>query len=310
MSTGEGRRVCVIEWSLSGQSREVTDTFVAPIEAAGHQVHRVKLEQDADYPFPWSPSEFFGLFPETVLERPPSARPIDLPEVDVDLVIASGSIWYLRPCMPWQAFLAGSQAGWVSGRRVLTLTICRNMWVTGWRRWVEGLQAHGAHVRDAVTVTHSGPVFASFFSTLAWSVTGNRQAVRALPPVEIDEQTLERVRRHGADVATALSDPGRHGSDSPWLDMRQTAPVSVAHAFGELTVGATLFPILATVYAALSSPGTLLRSFFAWFQMFFVIQLVLVLAIPFLTIHALFRSRIEPWVREKATLPVVSGTSG
>jgi hypothetical protein len=300
-------RVVVLEWSLSGQSREVTDTFVAPIEAAGHTVERVKLEVEATYPFPWSPSEFFGLFPETVLERPPTARPIALPDGPVDLVVASGSIWYLRPCMPWQAFLAGPQAAWLDGRRVLTLTTCRNMWVTGWRRWVAALQARGARVLDAVTVTHSGPVFASFFSTLAWSVTGDRQAVRALPPVEIDETTLERVRQHGSAVADALSDPERSDSEAAWVDARAAAPVSVAHAFGELTVGARLFPILATIYATLSSPGTWLRSVFAWFQMFFVIQLVLVLALPFLAIHAVFRGRIEPWVRGKAALPVAPG---
>ena len=296
-------RVCVLEWSLSGQSGEVTDTFVAPLVEAGHTVERVKLEVEVDYPFPWSPIEFFGLFPETVLERPPAARPIALPEGHFDLVVASGSIWYLRPCMPWQAFLAGPQAGWLSGRRVLTLTTCRNMWVTGWRRWVERLTAQGATVTDRVTVTHSGPVFASFFSTLAWSVTGDRQAVKALPKVEIDDTTLARVRQHGTLLAERLSE-GREGA---LLDGVDTAPVSVAHAFGELTVGATVFPFLATIYAALSAPGSLLRAFFALFQMAFVIQLVLVLAIPFLTIHAVFRSRIEPWVRGRAELPVVPG---
>ncbi|MEZ4318431.1 MAG: hypothetical protein R3F61_13045 [Myxococcota bacterium] len=293
-------RVCVLEWSLSGQSREVTDTFLAPLIDAGHEVVRVQLDLEVTYPFPWSPVQFFGIFPETVLERPPAARPIALPEGDFDLVVASGQIWYLRPCMPWQAFLASDQSEWLRGRRVLTLTTCRNMWVNGWRRWVQRLQERGAVVTDRVTVTHSGPVFASFFSTLAWSVTGDRHAVKALPKVEIDGDTLARVRQHGSVLASRLAE----GREGVLLEGEDTAPVSPAHAFGELTVGATLFPILASVYAALSSPGTLLRAFFALFQMGFVISLVLVLVFPFLAIHALFRARIDAWVNSMSRLPV------
>lgn len=288
--------VLVIEWSLSGQSREVTNQLVEPLIEAGHDVTRVTLETEADYPFPWSPVQFFGVFPEAVLMRPPPARPITLPDSKPDLVIASGSIWYLRPCLPWQSFLAGPQADWLDGQRVLTLTTCRNMWVTGWNVWVDWLGRHGADVVDRITVTHSGPVFASFFSTLFWSITGERENL-ALPKVEIDDATMGRVRGYGELLAERL--PG----EGSLLQDVETASVSHAHAFGELAIGAPVFPLLAGIYAALSSPGSVLRGFFALFQMAFVINLVVWCAIPVLTVHALFRGRIDSWIDRQVLLP-------
>lgn len=288
-------RIVVLEWSHSGQSREVTDALVTPLVEAGHQVERVKLAVDTTYPFPWTPVQFFGLFPETVLMRPPPAKPIELPEGEIDLVIASGSIWYLRPCQPWQAFLAGPQADWLSGRRVLTLTTCRNMWINGWRIWVEKLREHGANVVDRVTVTHSGPVFASFYTTVYWSVTGKRE-VAGLPKVEIDAETLERVAGFGRTLAERL--PG----DGALLADLDTAPVSHAHAFPELLFGRIVFPTMATIYAALSSPGTLLRSFFAIYQMVFILSAITVLAIPFILVNLLFGRWLDPWVEQQARL--------
>lgn len=289
-------RICVLEWSLSGQSAEVTERLLGPLIEAGHDVTRVKLQTEVAYPFPWTAVQFFGLFPEAVLMRPPAARTIELPEGDFDLVIASGSIWFLRPCMPWQSFLAGPQADWLRGRRVLTLTTCRNMWITGWNKWVEKLRGAGADVVDRITVTHSGPIFATFYSTLLWSVTGKRDAVAALPKVEIDEATLQQVRGYGVLLAERLPGQGSLLADTV------TAPISHAHAFGELTVGATLFPVLASVYAALSSPGSMLRQFFAVFQMVFIVSLVTTLALPFLLTHALFRGWIDSWVERQAHL--------
>lgn len=288
-------RIVVLEWSHSGQSREVTDTLVGPLEQAGHTVERVKLAVDVTYPFPWTPVQFFGLFPETVLMRPPPALPVELPEGEVDLVVASGSIWYLRPCQPWQAFLSGPQAGWLAGKRVLTLTTCRNMWISGWNIWVEKLRDVGAHVVDRITVTHSGPVFASFYTTVYWSVTGKRE-VAGLPKVEIDAATLERVRAFGSALAERLPGEGALLTD---LD---TAPVSHAHAFPELLFGRFVFPALATVYAALSSPGTTARAFFAVFQMVFILSAITVLAIPFILVNLLFGRWLDPWVERRASL--------
>lgn len=289
-------RVCVLEWSLSGQSREVTNQLVEPLIEAGHEVIRVQLKTEASYPFPWTAVEFFGLFPEVVLMRPPAAQPIDLPEGGIDLVVCSGSIWYLRPCMPWQAFLTGPQAEWLRGKRVLTLTTCRNMWVTGWNLWVDQLRGVGAEVVDRVTVTHSGPVFASFYTTVLWSVTGKREVSKALPKVEIDDATLGRVRDHGRVLAERLPGEGALLAD------QDTAPVSHAHAFGEMMIGARVFPVLATVYAALSAPESALRAVFAVFQMVFILSLVTVLGLPFILTHLVFRRWIDPWVERQASL--------
>lgn len=296
------KRVLVLHWSQSGQLRRLMESFVAPLAAAGHEVHRVELVPVEPFPFPWSVARFFGLHPETVLERPRPIHPVDLPPGEWDLVVLAGQVWFLSPSMPLCAFLKGPQAGVLRGRRVLVLLGVRNMWVRGFRRIVTLVEAAGGIVTDRVVGIAAGPVFASYFSTLFWMLTG-RKKTAALPEAGLGAETFARVAAHGEVVAERLA---HEAPMAPLLAGIPTAPISLNHAFGEQIMG-ILFSAIALVLGTLTRPGSTLRALSAWMLMAFIVGSVLVLLPPTILLRLLLRRWVDPWVESLATLTPPTG---
>jgi hypothetical protein len=294
------KRVLVVSWSQSGQLGRVRDAFVAPFAEAGHDVVRVELTPVTPYPFPWKVTSFFGEFPETVLGRPKPIAPVEIPPGDWDLVVLAAQVWFLSPSQPVAAFLASPAAEVLRGRRVLTLVSCRNMWLTGWRKLVTAIQARGGVVTDRVVATQSGPEFASFFTTLAFMLTGRRDAIKALPAATVADETFARLADHGRVAAARLATADAR---APVLHDRVTAGLSHAHAFGEWMVR-PLYPVIATATAALSAPGTALRGVFAVGILAFTLTMIFGLVIPCVVTEKVLRRWIAPWLDGLARLPV------
>jgi len=294
---GKMRRVLVLSWSQSGQLHQVAHAFAQPFADAGHEVVYRELKPLEPFPFPWKVTTFFGAFPETVLERPGAIAPVDAPG-EWDLVVLAAQVWFLSPSPPFIAYLTGPDAALLSGRRVVTLVACRNMWVRGWRRLVALAQARGALVTDRVVATHSGSVLASYFSTLFWMLTGRRDVVKALPAAGIDAATFARVARLGAHAAARIDTPG------PLLDDQDCATISPTHAFGEVIVGA-IFPWLAHAIAAMSRPGSGMRALCAYGMLGFILGALFTLLLPCTLIRFACRPWIDPWLEARARLPVV-----
>ncbi len=295
-----GKRVLVVWWSQSGQLEKVARAFARPFQVAGHDVHFVALRPITPYPFPWKITTFFGEFPETVLGRPAPIAPLDAPAGPWDLVVLTSQVWFLSPSQPFAALLSGPDRAVVAGRRVLTLVSCRNMWVSGWRRLVALTEAAGGRVTDRVVATQSGSVFASYFTTLAWMLTGKRDAIKALPAAGIGDETFDRLDALGTIAAARLTDAA---PDAPLLADQPTASISHVHTFGERVVGA-IFPTFAHLIAAVSRPGTPLRHVSAFGMLAFMLTVVIGLFVPFLIAERLLRRWTTPWLDGLARLPV------
>ncbi|MCP4916041.1 MAG: hypothetical protein GY913_03875 [Proteobacteria bacterium] len=295
------KRVLVLWFSQSGQLGRVAEAFTQPLTDAGHEVCSVELKPLEPFPFPWKVTQFFGIFPETVREVPVALEPVQIPDGPWDRVILCSQIWFLSPSAVVASFLRSDAAAVLDGVPVLTLIGCRNMWVNGWRRLVRHIEARGGRVTDRVVVTHSGSIFASYFSTLAWMLTGKRET-NVLPKAEIDESRFGWLAELGAQAATRLD------QDVLFPDTT-TASVSHMHALGE-QFAARLFPLLAAVYAATSSPGSFLRHLYAVNQMTLTISLVFLLLVPCFVTRLLFGRWLDPWLERLATLPLHGDTPG
>lgn len=296
------QRILVLWFSQSGQLGRVAETFVGPLRDAGNQVVLVELKPLEPFPFPWRVTQFFGIFPETVREVPVPLAPVEIPDGPWDRVVLCSQIWFLSPSAVIASFLRSPDAEVLRGRPVLTLIGCRNMWINGWRRLVRLIEARGGRVTDRVVVTHSGSVFASYWTTLAWMLTGKRDSMKALPKAQIDESSFDWLAEVGGQAAQRLD-------QEVLLPETKTATVSHMHALGE-QLAARLFPVLAGLYAALSQPGTLARHLFAVNQMALTISLVWVLLIPCFLARLLFGRWIDPWLDRLAALPVQGPTPG
>jgi hypothetical protein len=163
------------------------------------------------------------------------------------------------------------------------------------------VHAAGGTVTDRVVATHSGSVFASYFTTLAWMLTGRRDAIKALPAAGLADETYTRLSALGTLAAARI---GETPPDAPLLADQDTASISHAHALGEQVVG-PLFPVLAGIIATISRPGTALRSVCAVGTLCFILSSVLGLFLPFVVIERLFRPWIRPWLDGLTRLPVV-----
>ena len=66
------KRVLVVNYSQTGQLSDITERVIAPLRAAGHDVHLETLVPETPFPFPWPIVDFFDAFPECVqLDAPP-----------------------------------------------------------------------------------------------------------------------------------------------------------------------------------------------------------------------------------------------
>ena len=278
-------RVLVLWWSQSGQLENCMRAFCSPLEEAGHELVYAEVKPSEPYPFPWNVSAFFGQFPETFREEG-----VDLdfepPGGDFDLVVTASQVWFLKPSPPFTRLLS-DHPELFRGRRVLTLVACRNMWIRGWGRLAERIRGAGGAITDRVVAVHSGSVLASYFTTLAWMLTGKRDALKPLGKAEIAAQTVEKVRDLGRRFAA-----GEHVDE---------APISLTHALGEQFVGRTFFPLFAAL-GSLTPRGGVLRSLFAWFQMSFTLSAVFTFLLPCMLVRLLFGRWVDPWLQEQARL--------
>lgn len=297
------KRVLVIGWSQSGQLHSVANAFAKPFADAGHEVVHVELEPVTPFPFPWKVNTFFGEFPETVLGRPAPIQRLKIPEQEWDLIILAAQVWFLSPSQPFAALLQGPDRALFAGKRVLTLISCRNMWVRGWRRLVLLVQDAGGIVTDRIVATHSGSVFASYFTTLAWMLTGKRDAIKALPAAGLGADTFTHLAAFGQIAAKRLALEPAGAPPQSLLADQQTASVSYPHAFGEQLVG-SLFPVFATIIGAVSRPRTLLRDVSAVALLCFILSSVIGLFVPFVIGEVLFRRWVDPWLDRLSRLPV------
>jgi hypothetical protein len=299
------KRVLVIGWSQSGQLRRVADAFTQPFVDAGHEVHRLDLAPATPFPFPWSVATFFGEFPETVLGRPRPNAPLHLPPGEWDLVVLAAQVWFMAPSQPVAAFLQGPDAAVLDGRRVLTLMSCRNMWVRGWSAMVRRVRGLGGVVTDRVVATQSGSVFASYFSTLAFMLTGRRDAIKVLPAAEIGPDTFARLTLLGQTAAARLSDAPPL---APLLPEHAAAALSYPHAWGEQLVG-PLFPVIGAAIAAVSRHGSWLRGALAHLVLAFILSCVFGLLIPCFATEWMFRRWLRPWLDGRARLDAPPSTT-
>ena len=211
------RRVLVVAaFSQTGQLRDVVESMVSPLRAAAgiELVERV-IEPAQKPPFPWPFMQFFDTFPESVHEVAPTLVP--LPEDDggpFDLVVLAYQVWFLSPAPAMTSFLQSDQArAWISGAPVVTVVACRNMWLMAQERMRARIRELGGHLVDHVALTDSAHSAATFISTPAWLLTGNKGPFLGglVPAAGIPAATIAAAARFGRAWADAL--PTRSRSD-------------------------------------------------------------------------------------------------
>lgn len=200
--------ILVVSYSQTGQLNRIVDSILAPIlENGSSSVKWVQLEPLVPYPFPWTISRFFDVFPECVTLKPPAIHPLFLSEKQsFDLIILAYQVWFLSPSLPMTAFLKSKEAAvLLKGKPVITIIGCKDTWVMAQERVKELLNQIGAMFIDNIALVDRSPRLFRMVTTLRWLWTGKKESFwKIFPPAGISDKTIHNARRFGAAIVKAI----------------------------------------------------------------------------------------------------------
>src|SRR5262245_53265203 len=133
-ANGEGYapmvRVLLIYYSQSGDGERVARVVTETLKGRDVDVTVQNLQPQTPYPFPWkSIGRFFNVLPECHWGPLPDLLPLKFePGQRFDLVVLIYQVWFLAPSLPVQSFLTSDAARVLTDKKVLTITVSRNMW--------------------------------------------------------------------------------------------------------------------------------------------------------------------------------------
>lgn len=271
------KRVLTVYWSQSGQTERVAHSMVAPLEAdPSIEVVHARLQPEVAYPFPWTVTRFLDVFPESVHLDPPPMQPLALGDEgeDFDLVILVYQVWFLSPCPPITGFLRSQQGHRIlRNTPVVTVTACRNMWLTAQQKVKALLAEAGAVHRDHVAVVDPGPPLATFITTPRWLLSGNRGREDGwLPPAGLNEEQIAGMARFGRALRQALAQD-QECLDAPMLTGLEAAPVDRRFITSE-AIGHRSFFIWGKLIRAVGRQGQRRRRPVLYLYMLFLIAMI------------------------------------
>lgn len=303
------KTVLVINYSQTGQLAEITAQVLAPLRAAGHQVHLETLVPEKPFPWPWPIIDFIDAFPECVQLDPPPLKPLSLAaDRQFDLVILTYQVWYLAPALPMTAFLqspAGQQL--IRGKPVITLVACRNMWLSAQETMRRLITEAGGQLRDHLAFTDQGHALATFITTPRWVLTGRRDRFLGLPPAGVAPEEIRQASRFGRALADAL-DHDSEKSGAPMLAGLRAATVNPRLALSE-RAGHRAFRVWSKLIRAFGKRGQWRRRPILLVFVLYLITLIVTVVPLSLLVQWLFAPLLKPRLdRLRAELEQPSGS--
>lgn len=202
------RQILVIDYSQTGQTRNLRDSICAPLlENEKIRLDFLELKPEQPFPFPWPLVSFFEIFPETVQMKPIALNPLGIDtNKNYDLIILFYQVWFLSPSLPVSSFLQSSEAQKLfKDTPVVTAIGCRNMWLQAQEKTKLHLQQLEAKLVDNLVLTDKCGSAASFIATPLWMLTGKKKAWSWVPKAGIDAEEIEQASRFGEAIAARLT---------------------------------------------------------------------------------------------------------
>ena len=286
------KHILVISYSQTGQLKELTQHFLQPLKQQNVLIEECQLRPLQPYTFPWKFMPFFNQFPESVHLMPAPIEPPTLKRKTYDLVIIAYSVWFLSPSQPITAFLQSEQANVLKNTPVITLIGCRNMWLMAQEKMKKMLTALGANLIGNVVKTDQSNSWASFITTPAWMLSGNKRYFSWLPSAGISDDELRDMQRFGTKLAETLN------ADQPLNDrlFRHMGAVKIDEKLMMSdTVGHRSFYLWGKLLLKCGQISPRFRRAVLYFYILFLIILILTV-VP---LSAVIKRLLKPLLKEK-----------
>ncbi len=255
-----------------------------------------------DYPFPWPFLRFFDVFPESVYMDAPAMKPSKLMGGEpFDLVIIAYQVWFLSPSLPIVGFIR-SEVGrrLLKGKPVVTLIVCRNMWLNAHRKMGQLLAEVGAHHCDNIVLTDKSPSLATFVTTPRWLLTGKKESWGPLPAAGVSQQDIDGCRRFGKALVQALRQDGEK-HHRPMLRGLGAALVDSQLVVSEMA-GHRSFLVWGRLLRAIGKQGQRRRKPFLLLYILFLVTLIITVVPITMLIKKIFQPLLAKKLAEQKDL--------
>lgn len=179
------KNILVIYYSQTGQAKQVLDATLQPFAGnPDYTLHYHPVKPKKAFPYPWSYTQFFDAFPETVHGVACELEPLAINEsLSYDLVVIAYQPWFLSICVPISSFLQTEQAKRVlAGTPVVTIINCRNMWLGAQEKMKQRLLDANAKLVGNITFVDRSANLISLVTVLAHVLKGTKDKYLGIFP--------------------------------------------------------------------------------------------------------------------------------
>ncbi|MFN8278564.1 MAG: hypothetical protein U0T84_13880 [Chitinophagales bacterium] len=201
-------KILVLYYTQTGQLQDAVNRFTRHLSNdAAFEVYMERLELQEPFPFPWSAFRFFNAFPDTFQQKPlPLKACSSRLEEDWDVVILAYQPWFLTPSPAMASFLQSAPAAkLLLGKKVVTLTASRNMWLGAQEKVKAHLHRLQATLIGNVALVDNAPNVVSLITILRWLLWGKKTATSLLPAAGVADADLEKAVVYGDILKNAIT---------------------------------------------------------------------------------------------------------
>lgn len=179
------KKVLVVYFTQTGQAKQALDATLKPFEEnKNYQLDYLLVKPKKTFPYPWSYTEFFDVFPETVHGVPCELEPLTIDtSINYDLVIIAYQPWFLSICVPISSFLQTEEAKkLLANKPVVTIINCRNMWLGAQEKMKQRLLDVKANLVGNITFVDRSSNLVSLVTVLAFVLKGTKENFMGIFP--------------------------------------------------------------------------------------------------------------------------------
>lgn len=206
------KHILVIYYTQTGQAKKVLDATLQPFaNDPSFKLHYHLVAPKTPFPYPWSYTQFFDAFPETVHGIPCELAPMAIDEsVKYDLAVIAYQPWFLSICVPISSFLQTAQAKRVlENTPVVTIINCRNMWLGAQEKMKQRLLDVKAILVGNITFVDRSANLVSLVTVLAHVLKGTKDKYLGIfPKYGVSEQDIQKAPEFGAIIRRHLETAG------------------------------------------------------------------------------------------------------
>lgn len=179
------KKVLVVYYTQTGQAKQALDATLKPFEEnIDYQLDYLLIKPKNAFPYPWSYTQFFDVFPETVNGIPCELDPLNIDtSIHYDLIVIAYQPWFLSICVPINSFLQSPEAKQLlANKPVVTIINCRNMWLGAQEKMKQRLLDVKANLVGNITFVDRSSNLVSLVTVLAFVLKGTKENFMGMFP--------------------------------------------------------------------------------------------------------------------------------